>query len=87
MKLPLASLLALAGLRSVLADPQTCEKEAQFVKQEMVGQKYDDAIANALQSDPIRVLHPGDMTTMEYNDSRLNFHVDENDEILSANCA
>lgn len=44
MKLSLASLLALAGLRSVLADPKTCENEAQFVKQEMVGQKYTDTI-------------------------------------------
>ncbi|RHZ43923.1 protein aeiA [Aspergillus thermomutatus] len=87
MKLSLASLLALAGLGSVLADSQTCENEAQFVKQEMVGQKYTDAIENALQSDPIRILHPGDMVTMDYNASRLNIHVDESDEILSANCA
>ncbi|EAW21057.1 protein aeiA [Aspergillus fischeri NRRL 181] len=87
MKFSLACLLALAGLQSALADPKTCEKEAQFVKQELVGQPYSEAVANALQSDPIRVLHPGDMTTMEYIASRLNIHVNENDEILSAHCA
>ncbi|KAF4175788.1 hypothetical protein CNMCM7927_004667 [Aspergillus lentulus] len=87
MKFSLACLLALAGFQSALADPKTCEKEAQFVKQELVGQLYTEAMANVLQSDPIRILHPGDMTTMEYNASRLNIHVDENDEILSAHCA
>ncbi|KAF7171024.1 hypothetical protein CNMCM5623_003510 [Aspergillus felis] len=87
MKFSLACLLAFAGLQSALANPKTCQKEAQFVKQEMVGQKYSEAMANALQSEPIRVLHPGDFITMEYNASRLNIHVDENDEVLSAHCA
>ncbi|GIK01894.1 hypothetical protein Aspvir_005935 [Aspergillus viridinutans] len=87
MRCSLACLLALAGLQSALADPKTCQKEAKFVKKEMVGQKYSEDMATALQSDPIRVLHPGDIITMEYNASRLNIHVDENDEVLSAHCA
>lgn len=44
MKFSLACLLALAGFQSVLADPKTCEKEAQFVKQELVGQLYTEAM-------------------------------------------
>jgi hypothetical protein len=51
MRFLLASLLALAGLHSVLAgvcpapsDPKTCEKEAQLVNKEMVGKKYTDEI-------------------------------------------
>ncbi|EAL92092.2 hypothetical protein KXW98_008536 [Aspergillus fumigatus] len=87
MKFSLACLLALAGLQAALADPATCEKEAQFVKQELIGQPYTDAVANALQSNPIRVLHPGDMITMEYIASRLNIQVNENNEIISAHCA
>ncbi|GFF34038.1 elastase inhibitor AFUEI [Aspergillus udagawae] len=87
MKFSLACLLALAGLQSALADPKTCKKEAKFVEQELIGQKYSEAMANALQSDPLRVLHPGDIITLEYNASRLNIHVDENDEVLSAHCA
>ncbi|KAF7114919.1 hypothetical protein CNMCM5793_000689 [Aspergillus hiratsukae] len=94
MKFPIAPLLALAGLHSVHAgrcpspsDPKTCEKEAQLVNKEMVGQKYTDAIANTLQSDPIRVIHPDDVITLEYSASRLNIHLDDNDKILSANCA
>ena len=44
MKFSLACLLALAGLQAALADPATCEKEAQLVKQELIGQPYTDAV-------------------------------------------
>jgi hypothetical protein len=44
MKFSLACLLALAGLQSALADPKTCEKESQFVKQELVGQLYTEGM-------------------------------------------
>lgn len=58
--------------------------------QSLVGQAYTDALGSQAQQDAsaksLRVLRPGDMTTMEFVGERLNVEVDEKDVVSGLRC-
>lgn len=58
--------------------------------QSLVGQPYTDALGTQAQQDAaartLRVLRPGDMTTMEFQGERLNVEVDEKNVVSGVRC-
>ena len=58
--------------------------------QSLVGQPFTDALGSQAQQDAsaksLRVLRPGDMTTMEFVGERLNVEVDEKDVVSGLRC-
>ncbi|WP_042809585.1 I78 family peptidase inhibitor, partial [Xanthomonas citri] len=58
--------------------------------QSLVGQPLTDAVGEQARSDAgaksVRVLKPGQMTTMEFNGERLNLEVDAKNVISSVRC-
>ncbi|WP_407549552.1 I78 family peptidase inhibitor [Xanthomonas euvesicatoria] len=58
--------------------------------QSLVGQPLTDAVGEQARSDAgaksVRVLKPGQMTTMEFNGERLNLEVDAKNVITSVRC-
>lgn len=58
--------------------------------QSLVGQPYDDALGTQARQDAgareLRVLKPGDMTTMEFVGERLNIEVDEKNIVTGTRC-
>ncbi|CAD1785753.1 Elastase inhibitor AFLEI Flags: Precursor [Xanthomonas arboricola pv. juglandis] len=58
--------------------------------QSLVGQALTDAVSEQARTDAgaksVRVLKPGQMTTMEFNGERLNLEVDAKNVIASVRC-
>jgi len=58
--------------------------------QSLVGQPHSDAVAEQAKQDAsaaqVRVLRPGDMTTMEFSGERLNIEVDGKGTITGLRC-
>ncbi|MDR6096272.1 hypothetical protein QE373_003569 [Stenotrophomonas sp. SORGH_AS321] len=58
--------------------------------QSLVSQPFTDALGSQAQQDAsaksLRVLRPGDMTTMEFVGERLNVEVDEKDVVSGLRC-
>lgn len=58
--------------------------------QALVGQPLTDAVSAQAKADAhaseVRVLHPGEMVTMEFKGERLNLEVDEKQVITSVRC-
>ncbi|WMJ71159.1 I78 family peptidase inhibitor [Stenotrophomonas sp. 24(2023)] len=58
--------------------------------QSLVGQAYTDAVGKQAQDDAgarqLRVLHPTDVTTMEFLGERLNVEVDEKNVVTGVRC-
>ncbi|WP_440138115.1 I78 family peptidase inhibitor [Stenotrophomonas maltophilia] len=58
--------------------------------QSLVGQAYTEALGKQAQEDSaatqLRVLHPNDMTTMEFVGNRLNIEVDAKDVVSGVRC-
>ncbi|MCY1245192.1 Peptidase inhibitor I78 family protein [compost metagenome] len=58
--------------------------------QSLVGQAYTEALGKQAQEDAaakqIRVLHPNDVTTMEFVGDRLNIEVDAKDVVSGVRC-
>ncbi|EYE92102.1 protein aeiA [Aspergillus ruber CBS 135680] len=85
MKLYLSLLVGLSAINAALGNEATCSGDAELVNQHQ-GQKYTQEIASQTNSETVRVLHPGDVATMDLRPGRLNVHVDENDAIQKATC-
>ena len=99
--LPFASLLTLslsacaapvppAGVRTggplpPQRDPCTAQAANAFVGQVASTDVVEQA-RRAAQADVARVLHPGDVITMEYRTGRLNLEVDERNVIIHVRC-
>ncbi|KAF1013324.1 MAG: hypothetical protein GAK31_03473 [Stenotrophomonas maltophilia] len=58
--------------------------------QSLVGQAYTEALGKQAQNDAdakqLRVLHPSDVTTMEFLGERLNIEVDEKNVVSGVRC-
>lgn len=63
--------------------PDTCG--AARVSAEFVGQEASTVTA-AMFAAPVRIIHPGDMVTMDFNPERLNFEVDAGGRITRVYC-
>lgn len=53
--------------------------------QNLVGQDVS-ALAAVLLPEPVRVIGPDDMVTMDFNPARTNIRLDENDRIVEITC-
>jgi len=56
-----------------------------------IGKEADEALVRRAQLEAtakyVRVLHPGQMVTMEFNDQRLNLHVDADNKVTRYSCS
>jgi hypothetical protein len=56
-----------------------------------IGKEADETLVRRAQLEAtakiVRVLHPGQMVTMEYSDQRLNLHVDGHNVVTSYSCS
>jgi hypothetical protein len=56
-----------------------------------IGKEADEDLVRRAQLEAtariVRVLKPGQMVTMEYNDQRLNLHVDAANKVTSYSCS
>ena len=79
-----ALLVALAACEPVPApgNPDTCGASG---LSELIGQDAE-AVAAGLSGRPIRIIRPGDMVTMDFDPSRINVRLDENDRVDSIAC-
>ncbi len=92
---PIGLMLALpacAGTPPRHSDPMppsrmTCNADA---AQWAVGQQATTDVIERVRSDShsrvVRVLHPGQMVTMEFSPERVDIRVDEQDAILAVTC-
>ena len=57
----------------------------------MIGKQADETLLNRAKIEStsriVRVLKPGQMVTMEYNDQRLNIYVDANNVVERYSCS
>nr|WP_255697333.1 I78 family peptidase inhibitor [Sinirhodobacter sp. WL0062] len=53
--------------------------------QDLIGQS-ETVLASMKFAVPLRVIHPGDMVTMDFRPNRLNFHVDASGKIEKIDC-
>jgi hypothetical protein len=94
---PFVLALAGAGLLAACASLDTTPPEDTHVVcnartlEWTVGKEADEALVRRAQLEAtaktVRVLHPGQMVTMEYSDQRLNLHVDEHNRVTSYSCS
>ena len=58
--------------------------------QNMLGKQIDRKVVDELQEDAnansVRVLAPGDITTMDFNPQRLNIDIDDSETIVRLSC-
>jgi hypothetical protein len=66
-------------------DPCTAQAANAYVGQVASADIVEQA-RRAAQADVARVLHPGDVITMEYRTGRLNLEVDERNVIVRLRC-
>ena len=66
-------------------DPCTAQAADRYVGQVASPDVVEQA-RRAAQADVARVLHPGDVVTMEYRTGRLNLEVDERNVIVRLRC-
>ena len=53
--------------------------------QNLVGQDVS-ALAAVLLPEPVRIIRPDEMVTMDFNPARTNIRLDENDRIVEITC-
>lgn len=66
-------------------DPCTADAAGAYVGQ-VASDDVVEKARRAAQADVARVLHPGDVVTMEYRTGRLNLEVDERNVIVRLRC-
>jgi len=78
----LVLLSALAGCTTEEPAPVGCTAAD---LQDLVGQS-ETVLATMKFAVPLRVIHPGDMVTMDFQPNRLNFHIDDSGKIEKIEC-
>jgi predicted aminopeptidase len=84
-------LAALAGCSSSPDSEQSRGGECNVAHlQNMLGKQIDRKVVDELQedanADSVRVLAPGDITTMDFNPQRLNIDIDDSETIVRLSC-
>ncbi|WP_294301918.1 I78 family peptidase inhibitor [uncultured Sphingomonas sp.] len=81
------ALMPLAGCTIPLNTRGVCDAGR---VQGFVGQVYNDSIAGRIKDRSLavkaRTLRPGDVTTMEFNNKRVNIAVDDNNRVTRIYC-
>ena len=81
-----ALLITMAACQPVVAPdpgvPGTC---AAAGLQNLIGQDVS-ALAAVLLPEPVRIIRPDEMVTMDFNPNRTNIRLDENDRIVEITC-
>lgn len=88
--LPLAALFLSACAPMPAAPPPlagTCNAEAaHWAIGRAATPEVVDRVVHETRSRAVRVIHPGQAVTMDYNPSRVNIHVNERNAINSITC-
>lgn len=92
MRQPLAALALMALAACVPAtggpDPTggTLEDDCGAASlQYLVGEDVSQVFAMTF-TQPVRIIRPGDVVTMDFSAQRLNFRLDENETVVSVDC-
>ncbi|MBR9764244.1 MAG: hypothetical protein GYB53_12135 [Rhodobacteraceae bacterium] len=87
LALPILALIAVTAVTaaSAMSRPPEATPCGAELHGDMIGQTWTDAMLPE-RDDPVRVLHPESMATMDHRPERLNIHVSEDGTVTQLRC-